>query len=438
MSWLLNTIYAGLLVLLSPVIAWRMVRHGRYRRGLPEKLVGQLPKKRDDRPVVWFHAVSVGEVLQLRNVIEGFRSGTDNRYQILLTTSTDSGYDLAVERYSDCTVSWFPLDFSWAVSRALKRVQPEMVVLAELEFWPGFLSACRCLKVKTAVINARMSDHSYQGYGRLQWLIQPLLQHLSVVAVQTDEYAERLIDLGTSPKHTTVTGSIKFDGVATDRFNPATAALRNLFDIHKDDIVLIAGSTQDPEEQMAIDAWAELRSEWPNLRLIIVPRHRERFDSVAALLHSQQVACLRRSEMELHGNKFSRDSVILLDTIGELSACWGLADVAFVGGSFGARQGQNMLEPAAYGAAVLVGPNTANFRDIVKCLVAEKAVIELNTTDQFTIELRRLLRNDTERNTMGFRASEFVQRQSGAIARTIELLTEVSESDHSVSHPTAA
>ena len=438
MSWLLNTIYAGLLVLLSPMIAWRMVRHGRYRHGLAEKLLGQLPKKQDDRPVVWFHAVSVGEVLQLQNIVEGFRNSTKNRYQILLTTSTDSGYDVAIERYSDCTVSWFPLDFSWAVSRALKRVQPEMVVLAELEFWPGFLSACRRLKVKTAVINARMSDHSYRGYGRLQWLVQPLLQHFSVVAVQTDEYAERLIDLGTSPKRTTVTGSIKFDGVATDRFNPGTAALRNLFNIHQDDIVLIAGSTQGPEEQMAIDAWAELRSEWPNLRLIVVPRHRERFDSVASLLQSQQVDCIRRSEMEPGDSNFSRDSVVLLDTIGELSACWGLADVAFVGGSFGARQGQNMLEPAAYGAAVLVGPNTANFRDIVKCLVVEKAVIQLKTTDQFAAELRQLLSNDTQRTAMGWRASEFVQRQSGAVARTIELLTKVTESDRSVSHRTAA
>ena len=438
MSWLLNPIYAGLLVLLSPMITWRMLRYGRYRRGFAEKLLGQLPKKQNDRPVVWFHAVSVGEILQLRNVIDGFRNGTNNRYQILLTTSTDSGYDVAVERYSDCTVSWFPLDFSWAVSRALERVQPEMVVLAELEFWPGFLGACRRLEVKTAVINARMSDHSYRGYGRLQWLVQSLLQHFSVVAVQTNEYAERLIDLGTSPERTTVTGSIKFDGVTTDRFNLATAALRNLFGIHKDDIVLIAGSTQNPEEQMAVNAWTELRSEWPNLRLIIVPRHRERFDSVASLLQSQQVACLRRSEMQAEGSKSSRNSVILLDTIGELSACWGLADVAFVGGSFGPRQGQNMLEPAAYGAAVLVGPNTANFGDIVKCLIAEKAIIELKTTDQFTIELRQLLRNDTQRNAMGCRASKFVQRQSGAVARTIALLIEVSESDRSVTHPTAA
>ena len=438
MSWLLNPIYAGLLVLLSPMITWRMLRYGRYRRGFAEKLLGQLPKKQNDRPVVWFHAVSVGEILQLRNVIDGFRNGNNNRCQILLTTSTDSGYDVAVERYSDCTVSWFPLDFSWAVSRALERVQPELVVLAELEFWPGFLSACRRLEVKTAVINARMSDRSYRGYGRLQWLVQPLLQHFSVVAVQTDEYAERLINLGTSPERTTVTGSIKFDGVATDRFNPGTAALRNLFGIHKDDIVLIAGSTQEPEEQMAIDAWAELRSEWPNLRLIVVPRHRERFGSVASLLQSQQVTCFRRTEMAPEGNKFSRDSVILLDTIGELSACWGLADVAFVGGSFGPRQGQNMLEPAAYGAAVLVGPNTANFRDIVKCLRSEEAVIQLKTTGQFVIEVRQLLSNQSQRNAMGRRASEFVQHQSGAVARTIELLTELTESDRSVSHRTAA
>ncbi len=438
MPWLLNIVYAGLLLVLSPVIVWRMLRHGRYRQGAAEKLLGCLPVTTGERPVVWFHAVSVGEVLQLQKVVQHFREATDQRFQILITTSTDSGYDVAKERYVDCTVSWFPLDFSWAVSRALQRVQPELVVLAELEFWPGFLNACRRMDVKTAVINARMSDHSYRGYGRLKWLIGPLLNHFSVVAAQTDEYASRLIDLGTPRECTTATGSIKFDGVRTDRSNPETTALRTLFNIQPNDIVLIAGSTQDPEEQMAVDAWMELRNGRPDLRLILVPRHRERFNAVASMLQNQQIDCVRRSQMDSVDTNADRNSVILLDTIGELSACWGLADLAFVGGSFGSRQGQNMLEPAAYGAAVLFGPKTGNFRDIVKSLLAEKAAIVVPSPDQFVAELRQLLDDDIRRTEMENRASELVLRQQGAIGQTVELLAAVCEAGDSASQRTAA
>ncbi len=438
MSWLLNCIYAVLLTLLSPVILWRMLRHGRYRRGLLQKLFGQLPRFSSSRPVVWFHAVSVGEVLQLQKIVGDFRKASGDNCSILITTSTDTGYDLAVNRFDDCTVSWFPLDFSWAVSRTLQRVQPDLVVLAELEFWPGFLNVCRRRSIRTAVINARMSDRSFRGYSRIQWLIGPMLNHFSVVAAQSDEYAARLTALGAPSDRTVVTGSIKFDGVTCDRSNPGTEQLKSLFRIADSDLVLIAGSTQDPEEQMVWEAWQNLLGSLPGLRLIIVPRHPERFDVVAGQLDQSGIPYLRRSAMNDATDNVHPDQVILLDTIGELGACWGLADIAFVGGSFGNRGGQNMLEPAAYGAAVLFGPNTWNFRDIVRMLLAEHAAIQVQSPEHFAATLQQLLESPQMRQELGTQAQQLVLRQQGAVSHTVDLLTSALDSQQAETRRPAA
>ena len=421
MKWFLNLVYLTLLTALSPIIIWRSVCHRRYRRGWREKLVGRLPVVSGDRPVVWFHAVSVGEVLQLQKVVQAFRDQTRDAFQVLITTSTDTGFELAQSRFQDCAVTWFPLDFSWAVSAALDRIRPTLVVLVELELWPNFLSECQRRGISTAIINARMSDRSYRGYRRVRSLIAPILRQITIVAAQNEEYAHRLHDLGVREDALSMTGSIKFDGVLCDRFNDQTAHLRQLFRICDSDTILIAGSTQHPEEQMAVDAWKQLSQSYPELRLIIVPRHRERFDEAAAAVLSSGCELVRRSHLSA-GDSVPRTAVILLDTIGELSACWGLADIAFVGGSFGSRGGQNMLEPAAFGAAVMFGPSTSNFRDIVAQLLSASAAIQLDTIDSFMPAVQNLLQQPHHRNQLGHTARSVVLSQQGAIDRTISLL----------------
>lgn len=428
MKWLLNIIYIALLTLLSPVIAWRMIRHGRYRAGIAEKLFGRLPVSLDDRPVVWFHAVSVGEVVQLQKIVDDFCGKTQNRYRIVVTTSTDTGFELARTRLSDHTVTWFPLDFSWAVSNAISRVRPAAVVLFELELWPNFINACRSSDTKITVINARMSDRSFAGYSKVKGFLRPLLSSFECVAVQTDEYAERFRRLGCREDAVHVTGSVKFDGVLTDRGNTRTRELRELFGIADGEFVFIAGSTQDPEESLALKAWAQVRQQHPSLRLILVPRHRERFDEVADLVVSSDFPLTRRSSLQ--GNEPAKsESVILLDTIGELSACWGLADIAFVGGSFGSRGGQNMLEPAAFGAAVLFGPNTSNFRDIVARLKSENAALQLNSEDELASTLQSLMDDENRRRQLGEAAQSVVESQQGAIDRTVDLLLKMLNAD---------
>lgn len=428
MRWLLNAVYMLLLTSISPVIAWRMLRHGRYRQGLAEKLLGRVDIKVDGRPVVWFHAVSVGEVIQLQKVVDEFRHRRRDEFQIVVSTSTDTGWELVQKRFADCQTTWFPLDFSWAVRQAIRRIQPAQVVLMELELWPNFLAECHRLDVPVSIINARMSERSHRGYGRIRFLLKPLFTRLTLVAAQSQTYADRLISLGASEERTVVTGSIKFDGVETSRSNVKTENLRRIFGLRSGEMVFMAGSTQEPEEQLALETWRQLRRQHAQLRLILVPRHRERFDEVAALVTSRKLPLLRRSAIQDSSQPHAETdnkAVILLDTIGELSACWGLADVAFVGGSFGNRGGQNMMEPSAYGACVLFGPNTWNFRDIVERFREADGCIQLQSPDQLTSTVDELLNNPARRHQLGRNAQNAVLQQQGATARTAELLHDV-------------
>lgn len=422
MRRLTDLIYLTLLLALAPIILYRVLRHGRYRRGLREKLLGQLSRPDGIRPLVWFHAVSVGEIIQLQKVVEQFRHDTQDGFEILITTSTDSGFDLACSRFHDCTVTWFPLDFSWAVSRALRRVQPDLVVLMELELWPAFLAACSSREIPVAIVNARLSERSSDRYQLIRRWMNPVLSRLALVAAQSPAAAARLHSLGVRKEVLHVTGSIKFDGVQSDRRNPATIRLRTLLAIPEHAQVLVCGSTQDPEELLGLRIWRQLRQEVPDLHLILVPRHRERFEQVARLVQDSGLPLLRRSAPDTEAGTADAGTVRLLDTIGELGACWGLADIAFVGGSFGSRGGQNMIEPAAYGAAVMFGPQTRNFRDVVRILQEADACRELVDESDFRTAVQELLRDSSRREQLGRNAAAVVNSQQGAVSRTSAML----------------
>ena len=416
MPWILNLVYVALLLAVSPVLLYRRWVHGKYRDGWSEKLWGRLPERDGSRPCLWLHAVSVGEVLQLRplmNLLTSQRPGWD----FVITTTTRTGLDVAKKEFAQHTVCYCPLDFSWAVRRAIARVKPSAIVLVELELWPNLVLTANRLGVPLALINGRVSEKSFRGYRRIRPLISRLLSGFELLAVQNEEYADRLRTLGAPNERLHLTGSIKFDGVKSDRANAKTSELRQFFGLRSDERIFIAGSTQAPEESFALDTWQTLRSEFPNLRLILVPRHKERFDEVAALVISRGLTLQRRSnEVSTSGD------VLLLDTLGELGACWGLAEVAFVGGSLTQRGGQNMLEPAAFGAAVLFGPNTWNFRDIVEQLLSRDSARVVRSADELTSTVRMLLRDSAEAIQLGSRARDFVATQQGAAARTVDLL----------------
>ena len=431
-SWLLNALYAIALVLLSPWLLYRAIRTGRYRRGLRAKLFGvssfRIPHSAFHIPRVWFHGVSVGEVHLLRQVIAAFRKRFP-KYECVVSASTDTGIAEATRCFADLTVIAFPFDFSWAVRRTLRAVNPALIVLAEGELWPSFLLAAKRRRVPIAVINARLSPRSFARYRRLGFLSRWLMSRFDLIAAQTEEYAANFRALGAEPRAVHVTGSVKFDGSKGDRLNPQTTALRQLFGITEGDLVWVAGSTQAPEEEIVLRCYHRLRSEFPRLRLFLVPRQKDRFAEVAQLLEMSREPFVRRST--LPACDFAPNAVVLVDTIGELGALWGLADIAFVGGSLdGRRGGQNMIEPAAYGAAVLFGPHVWNFRDAAARLVSCGGAIKATDATQLASAVRALLADPGQRRTMGTAARAYVVEQQGATERTLDLLAAADGGQH--------
>jgi 3-deoxy-D-manno-octulosonic-acid transferase len=427
MAYLLNLFYLLALVLLSPWLLYKALTTGKYRRGLWRKLTGRAFLRPAGRPCAWFHGVSVGEIHLLRQLVECFRRHRPD-WQCVVSTTTDTGFEEARKRFPDLEIFYWPLDFTWAVRRALRRVNPTLVVLAEGEFWPNFLAAARQRGVPVAVVNGRMSPRSFRRYRRLRWLTRRLWSRVDLFAVQTEEYGANMRALGAPPGRVHVTGSVKYDGVESDRANPRTQELRRLLGIGADDLVWIAGSTQAPEEEIVLEIFRRLRREYPQLRLLLVPRQKDRFEAVASLLRGSGQPFLRRSELS---NRYpvipsGKHAVILVDSIGELGALWGLADVAFVGGSLdGKRGGQNMIEPAAYGAAVVFGPHVWNFQGTAARLVSAGAAVQVADTAGVEEAVRRLLAAPDERQRLGEAARRLVAGERGATERTVALLGEL-------------
>jgi 3-deoxy-D-manno-octulosonic-acid transferase len=429
-SWLLNVAYLALLFVCAPLIAWAAIRTGKYREGYRQKLLGFVPRRTGDAPCIWLHAVSVGEVNLIATTLRRLRAAHPD-WDFVVSTTSRTGYELASSKYADLTVVYCPLDFSWAVRTAMRRIRPTLLVLAELELWPNLILAAKGHGARVAILNGRMSDHSFPGYRRLRPLVARLLSQIDLVAAQDDESAERFRALGAPATRVHVTGSLKYDGAPTDRVNPRTQSLRALAGFAEDDIIFLAGSTQEPEEQHAIDVFRALAPLHLRLRLVIVPRHPERFAAVAELLDRSRLAWQRRSALASTVPPADPATgcpagaggrILLVDTVGELGAWWGTAAIAFVGGSFGPRGGQNMIEPAAYGAAVSFGPNTRNFRDIVTALVEADAAVVVRSAAELEDFVRRSLEEPAWAAALGANAQMLVQSQLGATERTLRLL----------------
>jgi 3-deoxy-D-manno-octulosonic-acid transferase len=428
---------------------WILARP-RSRYAFWTKFTGHVgsPQRKQGNPRVWFHGVSVGEIHLLRTIVTAFQQRRPD-CDVVVSSTTETGLAEARKTFAELPVATWPFDFSWAVRRAIATIRPDLIVLGESELWPGMLAAANAAGVPVVVINGRFSPKSTRNYRRVAPLARTMLNRVAMFGMQTQKYADNLASLGVPRSRITVTGSAKFDGVETDRNNPKTQELRKLFGIHPNEIVWVAGSTQAPEEQGCIEIYKRLRESTPNLRLIIVPRQKDAFDSVAQQLLQSGVPFLRRSALHFSppwkggaGEGFSsavpsplnpsptppfqggdkRKPVILLDTIGELRAAWGLADIAFVGGSLdGQRGGQNMIEPAAYGCAVIFGPHVWNFKAVVEQFLAADAARLVCDFHELESAIQNCLSAEV-RHLRGKMAQRLVLSQQGATTRTLELI----------------
>jgi len=436
--WLFNLIYFGILLVFSPMLLYRFIRHRKYRKGFKQKFFGRTPKRHvvlqnhPDNPntkVVWFHAVSVGEVKLLRPLLQKIREAQPD-WCCAVSTTSRTGMELAIQLFGhDWTVFYCPLDFSWAVEKAFRRTKPDLLVLVEQELWPNMIETAKRHGVKIAMINGRFGEGGYKRYLWIRPFIATMLRQFDLIAPQNEVYAGWFRRLGASSEVMQITGSIKFDGANIDRNNPETEHFRNLAGITADDIVFLAGSTQHPEETFAVLCYEHLRKDFPRLRLILVPRHPERFAEVSAMLDNKGIHYELRSALSEQNARAesaraggASPPVLLVDTVGELGGWWGTATIAFVGGSMGKRGGQNMIEPAAYGAAVCFGPNTKNFRDIVEMMLRDNAAQVVHDQREMERFVRRCLEEPDFAAQLGTNAQHLAQRQVGATQKTLELL----------------
>jgi 3-deoxy-D-manno-octulosonic-acid transferase len=409
------------LVASAPWWLWRMATTRKYREGLAARL-GQVPlwlrSQAAERPVLWLHAVSVGEVLAVSRLV-GDLDRALPAVQVLISTTTRTGQALARERFGANRVFYCPLDVPWAVRAYLNALKPRILVLAETEFWPNMLGSCFRRNVPVAVVNARISDRSWPRYRALSLLWQPILSQLRTVLAQSEMDAKRLVAIGIQPERVSVAGNLKFDVRAAQEAD-ATRLLRAAgVDLR----FVVAGSTLDGEEVALLEAWPRLLAADPRLVLVLAPRHPERFDAVASLLENSSSVWVRRSAWQ-SSQTLAAGQIVLLDTIGELASVYSLATVAFVGGSLVAAGGHNPLEPAQFGVPIVMGPHYANFRAITDDLRAHEA-IRIVPKEALTATLLELLGDTAAAALMGERAKQVFNAQAGATARAVHAIQEL-------------
>jgi 3-deoxy-D-manno-octulosonic-acid transferase len=409
----------GLLVSL-PYWMFARRRSGRYREGLGERL-GKVPPRLQPQsePAIWVHAVSVGEVLAVSELVKEMRRRFP-QYRVVVSTTTATGQNLARKHFGEHSVFYFPLDFKFAIRPYFSVLRPRLIVLAETEFWPNFLRVAQVSGARVAVVNARISDRSWPGYQRFRPILKKVLLNVDLFLAQTAEGASRLRDIGAPAERVQVSGNLKFD--VTVPVPPAiVASLRSTFQQAGAGPVVVCGSTVEGEEGLLLRAFENVLASHPRAVMILAPRRPERFGEVAQLLEQLGIRFWRRS---LWSGDAIAGGVFLVDTIGELASLYALADVAFVGGSLVPRGGHNIIEPAQHGVPIMVGNHTENFRDIVSLFQSQDAVRVVGEAE-FPLVLMDLLSSEAERVALGRRGAETLRSQMGATEKTLRALEQL-------------
>jgi 3-deoxy-D-manno-octulosonic-acid transferase len=419
MYLLYSLLLAFALVAGIPCWFFQAIRHGKYTHGLGERF-GRVPRRLLKTPyqsTIWIHAVSVGEVLAVSKLVIQLQKDLP-QYRTVVSTTTDTGQKLAREKFGEANVFYFPLDFAFCVRAYLKALNPDLLVIAETEFWPNLLRLSRQYGASIAVVNARISDRSFPGYRRWRGLLTRILQNVNLFLAQTDEDSRRLVDIGALSNRVQVNGNLKFD-VAAPAASEIVQRLRENFEQAKAGPIFVAGSTVDTEEEgLLLNAFRNVLTSHPTAVMVLAPRHPERFPEVAEQLFDFGLPHWRRTVWR---QEPIRGGIFLLDSIGELSSVYSLADAAFVGGSLVPRGGHNIIEPAQYGIPIIVGNHTENFRDIVGLFDSRNAV-KIVGPAELPLVLLELMSNPSERAELGRRAQETLQSQMGATQRTAAAL----------------
>lgn len=447
MMWLYSFALAAAAVLSSPWWVSRMLTTERYREGMRERL-GRVPQRlreavaghgsprAEHARVVWLHAVSVGEVLAASRLVAELETKLrrcGERWRVVISTTTRTGQALARERFGPERVFYFPLDFAFAVRPYLRVLKPAALVLMESEIWPRVRHECGQAGVPVIVVNARVSDRSFKRAMAVRKVWGRVLERVDLWLAQSEEDGRRLVAMGARAESVQAIGNLKYDVRAPKESRVATL----IKEAAAGRPIIVAGSTTEDEsgdraswEELAVlEAWRKGAAAPPlNALLVLAPRHPERFAAVESAMLEFRYALVSnwltrealRDSLGLKGDE--PREIVILDTIGDLAAVYGVADVAFVGGSLVKRGGHNPLEPAQFGVPVMIGPSYENFRDIVSSMEEANAIRIVQNREELSSAFVELLTHPEEARAMGVRGRTLFEEQQGATGRAVEAI----------------
>lgn len=413
------------LTLSSPYYLYRLFRTNKYRGSLAERF-GRIPWERlspiEGRPVCWIHAVSVGEVHTALPLIQQLKNRLPE-IAIVLSTVTETGQARARNASSADAVLYLPLDIGFILKPVIRHIQPKVFVIVETEIWPRLLSVLSEQGTEVLMINGRISDRSYPRYLKIRWFWQQVFSRVKYFAMQTKEDARRIRDIGAREDQVIVTGNMKFDRTPKPPRPEEIESLRNQFQLTPDSRLWVAGSTHPGEEEIVLRIYGNLLRRHPHLRLMIAPRHPERTETVERLILNASLPCQRRSQSQSP----EKNPVILLDTMGELSTMYALADYVLIGKSLTGWGGQNPLEPAAFGKPIVFGLHMENFREAEKVLLEHQGAVQVKDAEELESVLDGWLQDPPSCRRLGERALAALHSRQGATQQNLDLIAQCLE-----------
>lgn len=408
---------AGAAALLSP----------RWRKGLRERLGMSVPFGEFSGEVIWIHGASVGEVFAADGLLRGLMERRPGA-RLVLSTFTAAGREAAGRAYGGLgdriAFTLAPLDWLGIPGRVLSRCRPSLCVILETELWPGFIFALGRREIPLVLANGRISERSYPRYSALRWFFRPFLEIFSLVSVRTVEDGERFRQLGVREEKLLIAGNVKHEVRGSAVISGKTTAWKKALDSRESGQVVVAGSLRGREDRILVDAFADLRSSHPSLRMVLAPRHPDRFDP--ALLEGRPLRWVRWSEVP-EGGPDERADVVLVDTLGDLAGLYSVASVAFVGGSIHGHEGHNLLEPAFWSVPVLFGPGYRSFQAEGDALISTGGGFLVPDREALVATISRLLEDREVREEAGRRARETAEDFGGAVERTLAVIDGILE-----------
>ncbi len=439
MRFLYNILFLFFFALSAPYYFFKMWRRGDWRGGFWQRFGSydsKIKQALTNRHVIWFHAVSVGEVNVCAQLIHALEPRVPN-LKIVVSTTTSTGMGELKKRLpAHVTRIYYPIDRRKFVRRALNTIAPEAIVLVEAEIWPNFLWRAIDRDIPLLLVNARLSEKSFRGYNRFRFLFAPIFQKFCGIGAQNESDAKRLVDLGFRREAVHTFGNLKFDAVKLETGRPLDVAdLLKRVGVKEDAPVFVAGSTHSGEEKILAEMFMRLKKRFPDLFFILVPRHTERTRDVMRDLKNSKVSYVCRSEvLTVTANKKHSFDCLLVNTTGELMHFYKRADVVFVGKSLTAKGGQNPIEPGALGKAMVFGPHMENFAPIAEGFVKNHGAVQVRNAEELEVAVGELLADSMRRKELGKNALAVVKMNQGAVAKTVEMIVEQLRSAEVLTH----